>query len=405
MKTQRTALLPALLIVVCADACADTHEREQPGGHTDRDDHDDHRGEQSQGGNQGDLAGPLGLVHLSPAAIERSGIAVGKVQQGSVQGGIDAPAEIQLNPDRTAHITPLLPGQLVEVRARLGDRVAEKQVIATLKSVALGEARAAASRAKAEAEVASANFKRQQELQQGGIGSKRAYVEAHGQLRQAEAELASALERLNVYGGEGGQGSLAVIRSPFVGTIIQRHATVGEVVSSERPLFVVADLSEVWVVGQVYEPDIAAVQLGAPATVRLQAYGGRTWKGKIGYVASTLDPNTRTLAIRVELENKEGLLRPGLFGSISVTPVGGPQKRAVVVPEKAIQRFKGKAVVFVPGPGAGVFRAVPVETGVRAQGKVEILRGVQEGDEVVVSGAFTLKSQALRGEMADGHHH
>ena len=363
---------------------------EDHGGHDDHDDHDDQE--------------PGGMVQISKIGLERSGIQTEPVRTEQLVGGIDAPAEVQLNPNRTAHVTPMVSGQVEEVRVSLGDSVEANQVLATMRSVALGEARSSVANARAAVEVARANFVRQEELQREGIGSRRAHLEAQGVLRGAESDLAAANERLHVYGGRKGSGSTTTIRSPLKGTVIERHATTGEVVSEGSSLFMVSDLSRVWVVGRVYEQDVAAARIGAPAVISLQAYPGKVWEGEVSYVSHTLDPHTRTLDVRVELDNADGTLRPGLFGRISLSPDADSAEQVLVIPQSAVQRIDGQTMVFVATDKPGVFRPAFVTLGARARGKVEVRDGVAEGDQVVVSGAFTLKSELLAGQISEGEH-
>lgn len=364
---------------------------------------EDKRGSESARDDQ-DEAGPRGVVRISEAGLERSGIRTEPVRIERLIGGIDVPAELQLNPNRTAHVTPMVAGQIAEVHVSLGDAVEANQVLATMRSVALGEARSAIANARAEVEVARANFVRQEELKREGIGSQRAYLEAQGELRSAESNLAAATERLHVYGGRKGQGSTTSIRSPLTGTVIQRHATAGEVVSNGSSLFMVSDLSQVWVVGRVYEQDVAAARIGAPAVVFLQAYPGKEWPGEVSYVSHTLDPHTRTLDIRVELDNPDGTLRPGLFGRISLSPNGDRADLVPAIPQGAVQRVDRQTMVFVATDEPGVFRPTLVTLGVKTRGKVEVRDGVHEGEPVVVSGAFTLKSELLRSRLSEGDH-
>jgi len=298
----------------------------------------------------------------------------------------------------------MVPGQIDEVRVSLGDSVEVNQVLATMRSVALGEARSSVANARAAVEVARSNFVRQEELKREGIGSQRAYLEAQGVLRGTESDLAAANERLHVYGGRKGSGSTTTIRSPLSGVVIERHATPGEVVSDGSSLFMVSDLSRVWVVGRVYEQDVAAARIGAPVVVSLQAYPGKLWEGEVSYVSHTLDPHTRTLDVRVELDNPDGTLRPGLFGRISLSPDADSAAQVPVIPQSAVQRIDGQTMVFVATDEVGVFVPTFVTLGARARGKVEVRDGVAEGDPVVVSGAFTLKSELLAGQMSEGDH-
>ena len=364
--------------------------------------HDEHAQEAAH--DDHDEPGPGGMVRVSKAGLERSGIQTEPVRLERLVGGIDVPAEVQLNPNRTAHITPMVAGRINEVYVPLGDSVKAKQALATMRSVALGETRSSVTNARAAVEVARANFVRQEELKREGIGSQRAYLEAQGELRAAESDLAAATERLHVYGGRKGAGSATTIRSPLAGIVIERHATAGEVVSEGSSLFMVSDLSRVWIVGRVYEQDVAAARVGAPAVVSLQAYPGKSWPGEVSYVSHTLDPHSRTLDIRVELDNPDGTLRPGLFGRISLSPEGDHAEQVSVIAQSAVQRVEGQTLVFVATDEPGVFRTAFVTLGARSHGKVEIRDGLAEGDQVVVSGAFTLKSELLRGQLAEGDH-
>lgn len=367
-----------------------------PGQHDEHDQHEDAVDDRHEE--------RAGVVQLSEIGIERSGITVAPVRRELLVGGVDVPAEVQLNPNRTAHVAPMVTGQIDEVHVSLGDSVRAKQALATIRSVALGEARSAVANARAAVEVARANFLRQEELKREGIGSQRAYLEAQGDLRSAESNLAAANERLQVYGGRKGAGSMTVIRSPLDGTVIEKHATTGEVVSEGSSLFMVSDLSRVWVLGRVYEQDVSAASVGAPAVVSLQAYPGKSWNGEVSYVSHTLDPHTRTLDIRVELDNLDGILRPGLFGRIALSPEGEGAAPVLVVPEGAVQRIEGQALVFVATGEPGVFRRTFVTLGVHARGLVEVRDGLADGDQVVESGAFTLKSELLRSRLSEGDH-
>jgi cobalt-zinc-cadmium efflux system membrane fusion protein len=341
-----------------------------------------------------------GVVHLSAAALARSNIRVGEAIVQPLSGALVVPAEVRLDPDRTAHITPIVQSQVASVHAKLGDDVEKGQLLAQLHSVELGEASADIEKARASVKVSEDRIARQRQLADAGVGAQRSLVEAEGELSQARAALRAAQSRARVYGGAGG----GRVTSPIKGTVIERHATPGEVASTDRPLFVVADIAAVWVVGRVYEKDVGAVREGVSATVRLGAYSHRSWQGTIDFVSPVLDEATRSADIRLKLPNPERLLKPGLFGTLAVgSPDAGA--RSLVVPHNAVQELEGNSVVFVPEADAGEFRAVPVVTGAQARDLIEILQGLEPGQKVVAEGAFTLKSALLAGELGEGHAH
>jgi cobalt-zinc-cadmium efflux system membrane fusion protein len=339
------------------------------------------------------------LVQLSAEAVARSGIQVATVASHSLGDSIEAPAEVQLNPDRVAHVEPLVAGQLQRVDVSIGDRVQRDQVLAVLRSVELGQARAENGRAEAILAAARSNFARQERLRTEGISSERSFLEAQLQRAEAEAGRDAAHARLLVFGLSGGGGPDMPVTAPISGTIVERHATRGENVGPEKELFVIADTTKVWVVARVYEQDMSKVLVGASARLVLQAQPKRSWQGQVSFVSPVVDEATRTLAVRLELANEDGSLRPGLFGRLRIA-VGEAQPVAAV-PEDALQTLHGATVVFVPAGAPNAFRAQKVTAGRRSGELVEVREGLAVGSQVVVAGAFLLKSQLLSAEFGE----
>ncbi|MBT8494118.1 MAG: efflux RND transporter periplasmic adaptor subunit, partial [Deltaproteobacteria bacterium] len=321
-----------------------------------------------------------------------------------VAGGLVVPAEVHVMPDRVAHVSSVVSGQIASVGATVGDRVVPRQVLAKVRSIELGEARAQADRARAHLQAAQADFKRQQDLQKEGIGAKKKLVAAEAELAKAKAEFSAANRALDVY-GRGGRGSEIALRSPIGGQIVKRHASVGEVVNPAQVLFEVTDIERVWVVGRVYQQNAGQVREGATASLTLQAHAGRTWPGTIDYVAPTLDERTRTLDVRMTLDNPKGLLRPGSFGSLTIGADAGPVKKAPFIRADAVQMAGNQLVVFVPGKKKGEYRAVPVSTAEGTGGRTLVISGLSVGDRYVSAGAFVLKSELLRGQIGEGEAH
>ena len=163
--------------------------------------------------------GRSAIVELTPEMLKNVEIRVEKVSRRAVSDALGLPAEVEPHPDRIAHITPLVASQVAEVKAKPGDRVEKGQVLALLKSVPLGEARANVAQAKAELDVAKDRLNRQEQLMDAGIGAQKSYVEAQGALKQARAALSAAQSRAHVYGGRGGSGATTLLRSPLAGTV------------------------------------------------------------------------------------------------------------------------------------------------------------------------------------------
>lgn len=344
------------------------------------------------------------VVTLDDAALKRVTIRIENVARRRVVGALRLPAEVRTDPDRIAHITPLVASQVEEAKVRPGDRVKKGQTLALLKSVELGEARAQIAQAKASLDVARDQFARQEQLMDAGIGAQRSYVEAQGAVKQANAALAAAGARAQVYGGGAGVGSTTLLKSPLEGTVVERHATAGEIATPDRELFTIANIDRVWVIGRAYESDLALVHVGAAASVRVQAYPGRSWDGSVSYVSPTLSEQTRTAEVRVELENSDGALKPGMFATVLPADQLGDAGAAgitLAVPAGAAQRDGDRSIAFVARDKNHFERRI-VTLGKRGADYVEIVDGLREGEPVVVEGAFILKSEAAKHLMGEG---
>lgn len=344
------------------------------------------------------------VVELGVEALGNIVLRTATVERRSVAEALELPAEIEPDPDRIAHITPLVASQVTEVKVRPGDVVERGQTLALLTSVQLGEARAEVAQAKAALDVARDQLARQEQLKAAGIGAERSYVEAQGAVKQAQAALSAAAARASVYGGSGGSGSTTVLRSPLAGTVVERHATAGEIATPDSQLFVIANIDTVWAVGRAYETDLGKVRVGASVRVHVKAHGERSWEGRIDHVSPTLMERTRTAEVRVQLANADGALKPGMFASIlsSEEPTTA-NTAALAVPAAAVQRDGTKSIVFVQlTPNRFERRLVVV--GRRGSEFVEVKEGLSEGETVVAEGAFILKSEAEKHQMGEHHH-
>lgn len=345
------------------------------------------------------------LLRLSTKAVERSGIRIAEVELDHLSNEVEAPAEIQLPHESVAHISPLVSGRLGDVRVHRGDPVKAGQVLAVMSSVELGEARARLAKAQALMEVAKSGFDRQKRLRDEGIAAERAVIEAQAKQREAQAERDAAKAYLAVFRAGGGIGPDMPLKSPIDGRVIEVHAVRGETVGPDSKLFIVANLSKVIAVGKVYEQDLANIKVGMEAKLTLRAYPDRVFEGEVTFVPCALDTETRSLDVRVELDNSEGILRRGLFGTLKLIGARGEDaglgRQVPVISEEAVQSIGDRALAFVPTAEKGVFRPVTVTVGAASGGRVEILSGLARGDRVVVEGAFVLKSHLLRGELEE----
>ena len=224
----------------CKETEGQNHGDESHEEHEGHDDHegDDHGHEEHAGEEEGhdehggDERGEERVVHISAVALSRSEIRLSTAEAGVLADALEVPAEVQLNPDRVAHISPLVEGQLLSVDVTLGDRVEAETQLARLRSVELGQARAELSRTTSLRDVAEQNRDRQRRLREEGISSERSLLEAELAYEQADAERDAARSRLRVFGLRGGSGPDMTLDSPIAGVVVERHAPRGIVCAS-----------------------------------------------------------------------------------------------------------------------------------------------------------------------------
>ena len=339
------------------------------------------------------------LLNLSDAEIHQAGIKIQKLEFQEKADLIVVTATIQANQDRLAHVAPRVPGRIVKVNASLGDRVKPGQALATLDSIELGEARSSYLQAASEAAVVQAGFDRAKRLQTENIIPEKDYLRARAEHEKARAALRAAADKLRMMGvsPEKLSGSVFPLTAPFSGTVIEKKAVLGELAQPDASLFTVADLSILWIESDLFEKDLGKVRIGAQATVTLSAYPGEVFKGRLTYISSTMDKETRTVKARVEVPNSDGRLKPEMFATAAIG-TGGSVK-ALLVPEGAVLLLQGQPTVFVAESGG--FEPRAVEVGERVQGYAVLKSGVVAGESVVVSGAYALKARLLKSQIGD----
>jgi Cu(I)/Ag(I) efflux system membrane fusion protein len=291
--------------------------------------------------------------------------------------------EIQVNGRRVARIVSRLPGWVDEVRRIQGDPVRRGDIILTIQSP---EFQTAGN------ELLSA---------WGRLEQAQARRDS-GEVTTARAIYTSARKRLLLYGESdqeidellrGGEaGAILHVHSPFDGSIIESAMVPGHRVESAAEVCFISDLRTVWAILNVFEKDLASVKVGSRVSITVGAYPGRTFEGRVAFVDNVMDEATRTVKVRVEVNNQEGLLKPGMFVEGDIDRDG--TRRALAVPADAVQQEGAERFVFVARNGR--FHRQTVEPGSSSDAMVEINGGLQEGDSAVVGGAFILKSELLK---------
>jgi cobalt-zinc-cadmium efflux system membrane fusion protein len=315
------------------------------------------------------------------------------------------------NENRLAHLSPRVPGRIVAVYANLGDRVKSGDRLLLLDSPAFGEAQLGYRKTRTAVRVTEKALERAQSLlDRGAIGvgeyqrREADYENARADLHEAEEKLhllgmtEQEIERLAARELPHAEVAQVFLRAPFSGEVIERDATVGEVVDPNKTLFAVADLSTVIVRADFPEQQAGQLQAGLEVEVRVSAYPDIVFHGAITYVGAMIDPATRTVMARSKLANPDRRLRPEMFAEVTLLV---PAQSVLAVPRAALQQVGSRAMVFVPRESRR-FESREVKIGESSKDYVEIKAGLEEGDEVVTEGSYALKSEALREQMSMG---
>jgi RND family efflux transporter MFP subunit len=248
-------------------------------------------------------------------------------------------------------------------------------------------------------------LERTRKLADIGAASRQELEEVTAVHTSHATELEAARQRLLLLGLTPGQVTVLspptqvvseiVVPAPIDGVVTARTANLGQVVGMGQELFVVTDLSEVWVVGDLYEQDFGNVAVGSEAGVTAPAYPGLSLRGRVSYIDPRVDAQARTAKVRVEVPNADGRLRLGMYVSLAFTTRGG--ERAVVVPQAAVQAIGERHVVYLPQKDEeGRFRQRTIRLGRPLGDAYAVLDGLRPGELVVTTGSFFLRAEAIR---------
>lgn len=369
----------------------------------EHDEHGEHREEGEEHRDAGD-----NLIRIERGMLRDLRVTTQPAESRPAGDAVTVLGELRVNEDMYAEIGTSIPARVSRVLAAPGDLVTEGQALVELDSPEVGRARAALLTSRARLGLARQTVERRRGLAADQIIPHREMQAAEAELAQAEAEKRAAQESLSALGASQGSGSRFVLASPIAGTVIDRVALRGRMVDAERPLFIVGDLSRLWLVVHAFERDALRMRTGATARVTFAALPGESTSGTVTRIGSRVDPTSRTVDVRVELDNPSGVLRPGMSAT-ALVPIGDAAETVVTVPVEAIQRQPQGWCVFIPRDreDEGVFEIRPVGRGRDLGGEVEVLSGLRVGERVVVDGAFLLKAEAdkARGGRQDEHHH
>jgi cobalt-zinc-cadmium efflux system membrane fusion protein len=323
---------------------------------------------------------------------DASGIQTLTVQKVTIPDYLDIPAQIQPDPTQVVHVFPPAGGRIVEMKVRPWDWVEKGQTLATIESSDLSRAVADYHKALADYQVKQQQLARSADLLTHDAIAQKDYQQAQADEQSAQAELDATKEQVRVFGMDPDHASSQLlVAAPRSGVILDVGASPGEfsnALSAPEPLCTIADISTVWALGDIYESDLAAAKTGESAQLTLNAYPGEHWSGRINVVSDAVDPNTRTLHVRIVLPNPGSRLKPSMFGSIRLLR---SSRQGILVPAAAVIREGNDAYIFA-SEGHGHYQRRTVVVGQSSDGSLELTSGVKAGDTIVSQGALLLRA-------------
>ena len=358
-------------------------------------------------------------VRLTAAAIAEAGITMWKVQIVDLSHLLSLNGSVGYDENRLLQVAANVKGRVASIPVDLGARVKAGDPLLVIESVDLGRTREEFVKELSSFNVSASAYERARKLVEAKAISSGEFQVREGDYFAKKAAVASAERTLHLYGDSeesvarlranaadhahaAADGATLTLRSPFAGRVIDRKVTPGALFEALQPLMTVADLGTVWVFLNAYEKDLSLLHEGLPVTLRTDAYPQETFHGRVDFLGSVVDPQTRSVRVRATVENRAGKLRPGLFvkAQLDVPKPQSESRPIVAIPQAALQTLEGRSTVFVQVE-PGVFVRHHVEVGHSFEGFTEILAGIKAGDVVATEGSFVLKSEFAKASLTE----
>lgn len=346
-------------------------------------------------------------IKFSKQQMDDLGISVKEAASGLLSIRLATQGKIILHPDSLAHILSRIPGVASEARKNIGDEVKLGEVMAVLESREMAEIKANYLAAGQKEKLSLSLFEREQKLYNKKISSEQDFLNAQAGYEEAKINTLLAAQKLFAFGITSDEIKQFMnqqspdlrsyeIRSPLDGVVINRHITKGEFIDNTAPIYEVADLSRVWVEIGVYQKDLLRINVGQDVQV-LSPITHLVEHAKIIFVNPIIQEDTINATAVAELPNPSRQWRPGMFVNVNITTEEAPA--GIIVTKDAIQEINGKSYVFAKvGDG---FEKRAVETGKMDNNNIEILAGLQQGQEYAAAKTFLLKAELGKSEVED----
>ena len=349
------------------------------------------------------------IQFLTPKTAEKTGLEYGTIVERQITETILCNAEITYNGNHFAHLSSRASGVISQVYKDLGDSVSKGDLLATVDSSDLGDAKSKYLQAHALVDLWEKNYAREKGLFEINISSEREVFEAKTKLTENKIQLFQGENRLRNLGlndatirdltVQNNLSSLLPLTAPFGGVIVKREAVRGEVVHSAQNLFAITDTSHMWAILDLHEADFPKVKLGQPVILNSDSQPGVNYSAITTWLSSYVDPKTRTAKVRIDLPNPQGVLKSGMFGKAHI--LVKDQVPSMVVPKSAVQWEGCCNVVFIKKSDS-VFEPRKIKIEYEGDSYYAINGNVKLGESVVTTGSFLLKTEILKGSIGAG---
>ena len=342
---------------------------------------------------------PAGEVWLTPDQVKDAKIEVQPLKNQDVDDTILTAGTISLDDLRTGHVFSPVTGRVISIIAQLGQQLHKGDPLAIIESPDVGSAVSDVHKAEADLIAAEHDVKRKKELfaQKAGAAADLEASEDNYRRAKAEVERASQKALLLRSGNADAVTQRYTLTAPLDGEVLFRNINPGVEVQGQYSggatveLFTIGEFDRVWLLGDLYEMDMARVHVGAPATVTVVSYPGKTFQGTVDWVSGALDPNTRTAKVRCTFDNTEKLLRPMMYATVEISV---DRESTLAIPRNALLRLGDDTVVFIEAgeaDGHVRFKQIPVDVD-EGEGSpwLVVKKGLQVGQKLVVNGAILL---------------
>lgn len=349
----------------------------------------------------------LNRITIPSDVIKNHPLTLTKLRERGFFEEIVLPGKVSYDLERMATVGSRVTGRINKVYVKEGDMINSGSPLAVISSVELGKSQSDFLKSKARLEVLKTQLERANDLFEQKIISTKEFEMANVEFRTVKTEMETSLNSLLVFGLNQSEidllekgkleASTLTLRSPLGGTVTHRNAVIGQSVGTVDSLFVVANLTRLWILLDVYEKDLNSVKLDAEANVITLEEKPESVKARVAHVSEIIDSIKHTAEIRLEVDNRDFKLKPGQTVSAKVQGLisESKSKRIMVVPSDSIHKIEGKSYVFV-AHSDGSFEARSVEVGEAIDDDIEIKSGITVSDTIVSTGSFLLKSEYLK---------